>query len=272
LTLTQGRSRRSPPIALLSDRRTLAGCLHTIGRMTSLRILLVDDHEIMRLGVRDFLALFPGYEVVGEAATGRDALKALESSQANAVIMDVVLPDMDGVVATRELLRRRPQTRVLMLSAYGQSQDVADAMNAGALGYVRKEDSPEILITALEEIAHGRHYLAPELASRYAAIATAEAPPGPLALLSEREREIFRLAADCRVPSEIAGHLCLARKTVDTHLNRIYRKLGLHSRAELVRMAAGLGLVHTMRRPPVAAPRNGVGGGDRHRARRASRV
>jgi DNA-binding NarL/FixJ family response regulator len=227
--------------------------------MTSVKILLVEDHEIVRLGLRDFLALSPGYEVVGEARTGRDALKAVESAKPNVVIMDVVLPDMDGVVATRELLRRRPQTRVVMLSAFDDGQDVTDAMNAGALAYVLKGDPPEMLMKALLEIVHGRRYLPPELARRFQqALATVPPLGDILDVLSEREREIFRLAADCRTAAEIAGHLCLARKTVDTHLNRVNRKLGLRDRAELVRLAAGLGLVHTMRRPPVAAPRDGV--------------
>lgn len=227
--------------------------------MTSVKILLVEDHEIVRLGLRDFLALSPGYEVVGEARTGRDALKAVESAKPNIVIMDVVLPDMDGVVATRELLRRRPQTRVVMLSAFDHGQDVTDAMNAGALAYVLKGDPPEMLMKALGEIVHGRRYLPPELAHRFQAIATVPPLGDILDVLSEREREIFRLATDCRTAAEIAGHLCLARKTVDTHLNRINRKLGLRDRAELVRLAAGLNLVHTMRRPAVAAPRDGVG-------------
>jgi DNA-binding NarL/FixJ family response regulator len=227
-----------------------------------MRIVLVDDHEVVRLGVRAFLAVSPGLDVVGEAGTGRDALKLVEAAKPNVVLMDLVLPDMDGVVATREILRRQPQTRVAMLSAYEQNHDVTDAMNAGALAYVLKGDPPETLLAALHQITQGRRYFSPGLAARRSAIAAA--PPGDaLDVLSEREREIFRLAADCRSAQEIARNLCLARKTVDTHLNRIHRKLGIRDRAELVRMAAGLGLVHTLRRPPMAAPRDGVGGAGR---------
>ena len=123
-----------------------------------------------------------------------------------------------------------------------------DALAAGAVGYALKSESAEALLLALEYVRRGERYIAPELADK---LSTAS-PNGVRAadmldVLSEREREVFRLAADCHMPQEIAGELCLARKTVDTHLNRINRKLGLRHRADLVKLAARLGLVHAVR-------------------------
>jgi len=163
--------------------------------------------------------------------------------------MDIALPGMHGIVATREILRRVPHARVIVLSAHKHAHDVADAIDAGAVGYVLKADSPDTLVAALEHAVRGTRYVAPVLSGVVAAAAASGAVRDVLAVLSEREREIFRLAADCRTSPEIARELCLSRKTVDTHVNRINRKLRLRDRAELVRFAVGLGLVHSIRRP-----------------------
>ena len=117
----------------------------------------------------------------------------------------------------------------------------------GRVGYALKSESVEALLQALAKVRRGKTYLAPELVARMAAASDQDRSADVLGVLSEREHEVFRLAADCRLPQEIAGELCLARKTVDTHLNRIHRKLGLRSRADLVKLAAGLGLVHGVR-------------------------
>jgi DNA-binding NarL/FixJ family response regulator len=216
--------------------------------MPSVKVVVVDDHELLRAGVRDLLASMPGYKLVGEAGTARVGLQLIESQKPDVVLMDVAMPGMDGIVATREILRRLPRARVIVLSAHKQIHDVTDALNAGAVGYVLKADPPETLMHALEHAARGESYVAPTLAITLAREAT-QSTPDILEILSEREREVFRLAADCRTSPEIARALCLARKTVDTHLNRINRKLGLRDRAELVRFAASIGLVHSLRSP-----------------------
>lgn len=229
--------------------------------MPTVKVVLVEDHDLFRLGVREFLELSPEYEVVGEADTARAGFAVIETTKPDVVIIDVALPGMDGVVATREILRRRLGTRVVMLSADDQIRDVRDALHAGALGYALKADEPATLLEALKHAVRGVRYLAPALVPRLAAIEGAPGSGDVLDVLSEREREIFRLAADCRTATEIASALCVARKTVDTHLHRINRKLGLHDRAGLVRLAVGVGLVHTIRRPLLAAPsRNGACG------------
>jgi DNA-binding NarL/FixJ family response regulator len=218
----------------------------------AVKFVLVDDHDILRVGVRELLETVPGYVVVGEAGTARDGFRAIESERPDVVVMDVALPGMDGIVATREVLRRAPRTRIVILSAYKDHHDVMNALSAGAMGYVLKADPPETLLRAVERSERSGPYLSPSLTAHLAALDPSSSRFDALRTLSERENEIFRLAADCRTSSEIARDLCVARKTVESHLNRIYRKLGLRSRAELVRTAFGVGLVHSLRNAPRA--------------------
>jgi DNA-binding NarL/FixJ family response regulator len=213
------------------------------------KVVIVDDHQMLRAGVRDYLASLPGYQLVGEAASARAALAMIDMVRPDIVLMDVALPGMDGIVATREILRRVPTARVVMLSAHGQIRDVVDAMDAGARGYVLKADPPETLLHAMDHAARGATYVAPGLRDGVSEFRAANQTSDALAVLSDREREIFRLAADCSTAAEIARELCIARKTVDAHLHNIHRKLGLHDRAELVRMAFSIGLVHSVRAP-----------------------
>ena len=215
-----------------------------------MRVVLVDDHALFRMGVRQILTHTPGYEIVGEASTARDAFKLIDTLRPDLVLMDIALPGMDGVLATREIGRRAATTKVLIVSAHDQVNDVLDALAAGAAGYALKCDSPDALIEGIGMVARGERYIAPALAAR---LATFEARRRPAAdvldVLSAREREVFRLAAECVPARDMARELCIARKTVDTHLNRINRKLGLRNIAELVRLAANLGMLHSGRTP-----------------------
>ncbi len=213
-----------------------------------MRVVLVEDHPLFRLGVRELLRTAPGYEVVGEAGSARAGFNVIDSARPDMVLMDIVLPGMDGVVATREIMRRRPDTKVVIVSSHDHVHDVRDALAAGAVGYVLKAESADLLLEALQQVGRGECYIAPSLAEQMSmASSDLGGPADVLHVLSEREHEVFRLAADCQEPNEIARELCLARKTVDTHLNRINRKLGLRNRAALVRLAARLGLVHAVR-------------------------
>ncbi len=209
------------------------------------KVVLIEDHEVFRTGVSDFLAASPRYEVVGEAATARAGFAVVASAKPKLVLMDLELPDIDGVVATRELLRRELHVSVVILTAHERMGDVNDALSAGAVGYVRKSDDPATLLQALDAVARGSRFMSPSVAAQLLDPGSPRADR--LDVLSEREREIFRLAADCRTSREIAANLCIARKTVDTHMNRINRKLALRDRAELVRLAAALGFVHSIR-------------------------
>lgn len=209
------------------------------------RTVLIDDHELFRTGVRHTLLATDDFEPVGEAATARAAFALIDAVAPDLVLMDVSLPGMDGVVATREVRRRSPASRVLIMSAHDRIHDVVDAIAAGASGYLLKSEGPDTLLAALRAVARGETYLGPALAARLAAHRAAQPSPNVLDLLSEREREVFRLAVECLPARDIARELCIARKTVDTHVNRIHRKLGSRTLAELVGMAARLGLSHT---------------------------
>jgi DNA-binding NarL/FixJ family response regulator len=213
-----------------------------------MRVIVVEDHPFFRLGVRVLLTTVPGYDVIGEAGSARAAFALIESTRPDVVLMDIVLPGMDGVVATREILRRAPDVKVLILSGHDDVRDVLDALAAGAAGYALKSERADALLQALEHMRRGERYIAPELVDKLSTQpSNGVRPADVLDVLSEREREVFRLAADCHMPQEIARDLCLARKTVDTHLNRINRKLGLRHRGDLVKLAARLGLVHAVR-------------------------
>jgi DNA-binding NarL/FixJ family response regulator len=212
-----------------------------------MKIVVVEDHDLVREGIRDYLASSPRYQVVGEARTARDAFPIIESTKPDVVLMDIALPGMDGVVATREILRRLPRTRIVILSAHHQNRDVTDALAAGAVGYALKADDPETLLKALDGAARGVPFLSEAVAESLSSVEKDSGEADILAVLTEREREVFRLAADCGTSPEIAHELCLSRKTVDNHLNRINRKLGLHDRAQLVRLAARVGLLHSIR-------------------------
>jgi two-component system response regulator NreC len=220
-----------------------------------MKIILVDDHALFRMGARLALGGTPGFEVAGEASTARRGLELLDSVRPDIVLMDIAMPGMDGVLATREIRRRVPQARVVIVTAHDQVNDVFDAFEAGASAYVLKSDGPETLVEAILTVSRGQRYVAPALIGN---LATLEARRGKstdvLSVLSEREREIFRLAAQCLPARDIASELCIARKTVDSHLYRINHKLGLHNLAELVRLAADLGMLPASRTQPIPAP------------------
>jgi two-component system response regulator NreC len=208
------------------------------------KIFLVEDHPLFRMGIRQSLATYAEFSVIGEAGNARDAFVAIDAHPPDVVVMDVQLPGMDGVIATREIRRRAPKTRVLLLSVHDQISDVLEALDAGAAGYALKTEGTEALVAALRTIIRNDRYVAPSLAALLGSYESRRKKPvDTLSILSLREREVFRLAADCLLTREIARELCISRKTVDTHLYRIHRKLGLRTSAELVRMACNLGLV-----------------------------
>jgi DNA-binding NarL/FixJ family response regulator len=209
------------------------------------KIILVDDHPLFRAGIRQSLATVPEFNVVAEAGNARDAFTAIDLHQPDVVVMDVSLPGMDGVIATREVRRRAPRTRVLVLSVHDQIGDVLDALDAGASGYALKTEGIDALIAALRSVVRNERYISPTIAPRLDSYESRRTKPfDTLSILSVREREVFRLAADCLLTREIARELCISRKTVDTHLYRIHRKLGLRTSAELVRLAGNLGMIH----------------------------
>jgi two-component system, NarL family, response regulator NreC len=216
-----------------------------------MRLLIVDDHEIYREGLKQVLLRCEELEVVAEAPHARAAFPLVDKHHPDLVLMDMVLPGMDGSMATREIRQRAPVTQVLIVSMWDARADVLDALAAGASGYALKSEPASALVTAVLSVQRGEHYLAPSLAHLGAETARTADPQDVLRPLSVREREVFRLSSDGRSTAEIASELCISRKTVETHRYRILKKLNLRNLPDLIRFAAAHGLLRD--RPAVRA-------------------
>lgn len=225
-----------------------------------MRVYILDDEPVVRAGLRQALATDPELQVVGEASSARDAFRDIEALRVDVVIMDLVLPGMDGVAATREVKRRVPQAGVVVFTIHDRLRDLLDVLAAGASAYVIKTEPLEALRAALKAAVSGERYVSPTLASLLERKGV-DGPVDVLSRLSVREREIFQLIAAGRSIVETAREYCISRKTVETHVYRVYRKLGCHNVGDLVRFAAEHGLLRMapleLRRPrkgPERAP------------------
>ncbi|HWT86996.1 MAG TPA: response regulator transcription factor [Myxococcales bacterium] len=216
--------------------------------MTTLRVALVDDHLLFREGLRAMLASAKDLEIVAEASNAQEALPAVRASQPEVVVLDVMLPGISGIGVARELLREDPNRRVLALSMVADEAHVADALQAGVLGYACKSQSAAEVMDAIRTVARGETYLAPQVSgfvvSDYRRLRNGtEGARSPLATLTAREREIFELCIQGNPTAQIARQLCISPRTVETHRGRILRKLNAHSAVDLVRLAARWGLL-----------------------------
>ncbi len=207
-----------------------------------IRTLIVDDHKLVREGLIQILSDTPDICVVGEAGNGRDALDKAQELDPTVVLLDVSMPEMDGLSALQVLVRLHPSTAVLMLSMYPEEQYAVRCLKAGAAGYLTKESASEELIDAIRKVAEGGRYVSRSLAERLA-FELGRADYSPHDLLSIRELQTLRMIAQGRSLSEIAADLSLSVKTVSTYRSRLLTKLKLHSTAELVRYAIEHGLV-----------------------------
>ncbi len=207
-----------------------------------IRILLADDHTVVRQGFRHILAAQPDMEIVAEAGDGREAVEIAEKLGPDVVVMDVAMPNLNGIEATRRLARSSPRTRVLALSMHKDSVYVREILRSGARGYLLKDSFDRDLLNAVRAVARGEGYLSPAISeavlSDYRKHVT-----DPLDLLSGREREILQMIAEGKTNKEIASVLKLSVYTVDAHRGRIMEKLNLHSTGELVRFAMRHGLI-----------------------------
>ncbi|MGA1369006.1 MAG: response regulator [Blastocatellia bacterium] len=205
-------------------------------------ILLVDDHAVVRQGFRMILSAEPDFEVVGEAANGREAVSFAESLQPDVVLMDVSMPELNGIEATRRIVTVSPRTRILALSMHRDSVYVREILRAGASGYLLKEAGDQDLLTAIRAIAQGQGYLSPAVSDAvlhdYRKHVT-----DPIDLLTSREREVLQLIAEGKTSKEIALTLDLSTYTIESHRGRIMEKLNLHSAGDLVRFAFRNGLI-----------------------------
>jgi DNA-binding NarL/FixJ family response regulator len=189
-------------------------------------VLLVDDHPLVRAGLSTLIDAADDMTVVGEAANGAEAVRACSSVGADVVLMDLSMPVLDGVAATRQLLVDNPTVRVVVLSSFSDRARVRDAISAGAVGYVLKDAGPDEVIAAVRSAAAGHAPLDPRVASALLPSAT----PDPGAALSEREIEVLRLASKGLANKQIARELGIAERTVKVHLGNVFRRIGVNDR------------------------------------------
>jgi len=210
----------------------------------AIRVLLVDDHELMREGLRAILERERDIEVVGEAASGREAIAQADSLAPDVVIMDVAMQDMNGVEATRQIRAAQHQVRVVALSSHADRRYVTAILEAGASGYLLKADAYDELRRAVHAVAQGRSYLCAGVAGAVieAASGKGAAPGSVFARLGPREREVLQLLAEGLTSPQIASRLHVATTTVESHRRNLMSKLGLHSVAELTKYAVREGL------------------------------
>ena len=211
----------------------------------AIRVLLADDQPLVRAGLRMFLSAQPDIEVVGEAADGRDAVDAVEQHRPDVVLMDVRMPNLDGVEATRLITGAPDAPRVLVLTTFDLDEIVYDALRAGASGFLLKDASEERLTTAIRVVADGGSMFAPSVTRRLIEefARRPQQPVRDLGRLTDRENEVLRLLARGHSNTEIAATLFVSENTVKTHVARIMMKLGLRDRVQAVVLAYEAGVV-----------------------------
>jgi len=216
--------------------------------VTPLRVLLVDDHALVRSGLRALLEALPGVAVAGEASTGREALRLAADAAPDVVLMDITMPDMNGLTALEHLRRARPGVAVVMVSMHADRAYVDRALGAGARGYVPKNAGRAELSAALGAVAQGRTYVSPAAGDvpLGAGLAAGEAAGGVEAL-TPRQREILQLIAEGHTTRDIAARLGVSVKTAESHRTELMRRVGVHEIAGLVRYAIRVGLVSAER-------------------------
>ena len=209
----------------------------------AIRVLVVDDHAVVRSGIRLLLDREPDIEPVGEAGSGREAIFESRSLKPDVILMDVVMPEQTGLEALPQLLHERPEAKVLLLSMQDDPRYVREAFAAGASGYVLKEAADAEVVSAVREVARGGRYVNPELGARLVAADAEQRRREEDDPLSEREREVLRLLALGHTNQEIARRLYISVRTAETHRAHIMRKLNVSSRADLVRYAMANGML-----------------------------
>src|SRR5512143_3118715 len=201
----------------------------------SIRVILVDDHAMVRRGLATFLKVFDDLQLVGEAENGQAALRLCAEALPDVILMDMVMPDMDGAVATRAIRQRFPQVQVIALTSFKEGNLVKNTLESGAIGYLLKDVSADDLARAIRAAHAGRATLSPEAAQ--ALVETANQPPAPGLDLTERELEVLALMVEGLNNTQIAGRLTVSSSTIKSHVSNILSKLGVASRTEAVTLA-----------------------------------
>jgi len=206
-----------------------------------LRIILADDHEIVRDGLRALLER-EGFAVVGEASDGREAVKLAQDHQPDVAVLDLAMPSLNGVDATKEIVRVSPKTKSVLLTVHAEDQYVLTALRAGISGYVLKTKATADLVRAIKEVSQGKTFLSPGVSGAVvqAYLSKTDFPPDPL---SARERQVLQLIAEGKTTKEVATILGISVKTAESHRTRLMEKLDIHETASLVLYAVRQGLV-----------------------------
>jgi DNA-binding NarL/FixJ family response regulator len=229
--------------------------------MNPLRILVADDHEIVRRGLVSLLKAHPGWEVCAEAQDGRQAVEKAKELKPDVVILDIGMPNLNGLEATRQMLRDNPQSKILILTITDADEIVRAVLDAGARGFVLKSDAVRDLLAAVEALVSNKTFFTSRVAEMVLGgyLGRNTPPEGEVALpnLTPREREIVQLLAEGMCTKEVASHLNLSVKTAETHRSNIMRKLNLHSVSGLVLYAVRNNMVQVAIPPPgvVASPK-----------------
>lgn len=216
-----------------------------------LRILIADDHEVARRGVRALLESHPGWEVCGEARDGRDAVEMALTSKPNVILLDIGMPNLNGLEAARHISSALPEAAILILTMHDSDIMVREVLRAGARGFLLKSDAGRDLVAAVEALELQRTFFTPRVSQMvldgFLEREKGDSQPGPAELsgdlLTSREREVIQLLAEGRTSKEVAVTLNLSVKTAETHRTNLMRKLGLHSVADLTRYAVRNGIV-----------------------------
>jgi len=210
-----------------------------------IRILIVDDHTVVRDGLNALLSAEGGMKVVGSAANGAEAVKLVQELQPDVILLDLVMPLMDGVQATKEIKKAWPQARILVLTSFAENHMVFSAIKAGAMGYLMKDTSSDALIQAIQDTYLGKPALGPDIARKLMEdIQEQETSGDEAGALTERETEILQQMALGKTNQEIADELYLSERTVRTHVTNILAKLGLSNRTQAVLYALRQGIAH----------------------------
>lgn len=206
------------------------------------RVLIADDHPVVRSGLASLLHSISGITVVGQAGTGREAVREAALTRPDVVVMDLRMPQLDGVQATREILRQHPEVAVLVLTMFDEDGLIAEALDAGARGYLLKGAGQEEIELAVRAVAAGEVILSGKVADKVLGRLSKATPAQPLPGLTIREREVLHLMASGAGNAAIASQLMIAPKTVGNHISSLFAKIGVSTRAEAIVLARGLGL------------------------------
>lgn len=208
-------------------------------------VLIVDDHELVRAGIRSLLAGVPGIKVIAEACNGEDALKISREKRPTVILMDVRMPGIGGLEATRKLLRADPEVKVIALTVYGEEPFPSKLLQAGAAGYLTKGSGLDEMVEAIHAVSAGKRYISSEVAQQLALKSLSDDKVSLFDALSEREMQVMLMITSGQKVQEISDKLCLSPKTVNSYRYRLFEKLAVNSDVELTHLAMRHGILDT---------------------------